>query len=70
MPVTRNLNDVSVVEGKLIREVPSSRLDSIIARSTKRVASLNKRIEELVQERIKVQLQADRAQTLKNQLRA
>ncbi len=68
MPEVRNLNDVSVVDGKLIRKVPSSRLDNIIVRGTQRVVTLTKRIEELEQEINKCQVQVDRATTLKTEL--
>ncbi len=68
MPLTRNLNDVSVVDGKLIREIPSSRLDNIIARGTQRIVTLTKKIEEFSQEINKCQVQIDRATTLKTEL--
>ena len=68
MPETGNLDDVSVVDGKLIREVPSVKLDGIIARGTVRMARLTGRIAELVTERNRCQIAINRATTLKEEL--
>ncbi len=70
MPEIRNLDEISVVDGRLIREMPSSRLDAIITRGTERIARLTSRIEELLENRNKCQAHINRATELKNELKA
>ena len=70
MLITQNMDDVSVVDGKLIREIPSSRLDGNIARCTGRIARLTEKIAELETERNECQIALNRATTLKTELEA
>jgi len=70
MPEIQNLEDITVVDGKLIREMPSSRLDAIITGGTERITRLTTRIAELEQERNKCQARINQATILKAELEA
>ena len=70
MPEIQKLEDITVVDGKLIREMPSSRLDAIITRGTARIERLTTRIAELVQERDEYQAHVNQATELKAELEA
>lgn len=63
------LDDYTVKDGKIIKEVPVARLDDVLSRNTERIARLNKRIAELVELRNKAQSVIDRVNALKGELR-